>query len=269
MNILVIGSDSRGNAREQAAWTAATGESQDHRSDCLVLVHIPADRKQIFGISIMRDMFVDVPGYGTNKINSSLEVGGIPEVVRTVESLLGTHIDHTAMLDFHGFKLLTDALGGVDVNVTTPFQATFETQHQFVAGVNHLDGQAALEFVRERYAFVDGDFQRVRNQQTLLRAILAKVWGSLQDPATLLGLVQFAAGDLVVDQGYDWLSVATLAYGMRTIDPAAAVFFTLPTAGVGNVGGASVVFPDYGGINEVAVALRDGTLPQYAAAHGY
>lgn len=270
MNILVIGSDSRENGRQQAAWTAATGESQDQRSDCLILVHVPADRHKIYGISIMRDLWVDIPGHGTSKVNASLEVGGIPLVVQTVESLLGTHVDHTVMLDFHGFKNLTDALGGIDVDVTLPFTATFETYHEFVAGVNHLDGQAALEFVRERHAFVDGDYQRVRNQQTFLRAILAKLYNGVTTPAGVLGLVNFAANDLTVDQGYDPASVAILAYGLRYVDPGAAVFFTLPTAGVGtSADGQSIVLPDYGGIGAVGAALRDGTLPEYAAAHGY
>lgn len=270
MNILVIGSDSRANARDQNNQTVTTGQSSDQRSDCLMLIHVPADRHKVYGISIMRDNWVDIPGYGASKINASLEVGGIPLVVRTVETLLGTHIDHTVMLDFEGFKVLTDGLGGIDVNVTLPFTASFDTHHTFVAGVNHLDGEAALEFVRERYSFVDGDYQRVRDQQTFLRALLAKLSGGVQTPAGVLGLVQFAANYLTVDQGYDPAAVAILAYGLRTVDPKASVFFTMPTAGTGtSPDGQSIVLPDYAGIGEVAAALRDDTLPEYVAAHGY
>jgi LCP family protein required for cell wall assembly len=266
MNILLIGSDSRGNAREQAAQTAATGASSDHRADSLMLVHVPADRRTFYVISLMRDLWVDIPGYGASKINASLEVGGIDMATRTVESLLGVRVNHTVMLDFHGFKLLTDGLGGIDVNVTLPFQSTFETQHVFTAGVNHLDGQAALEFVRERYAFVDGDYQRVRNQQTLLRAVLAKLTsgGTLNDVNAVRALVNFAAQSLTVDQGFDPVSVATLAYALRNIDPNAAGFVTLPTAGVGTIGGASVVLPDYGGINALAAALQEGRIAEFA-----
>ncbi|WP_332602681.1 LCP family protein [Arthrobacter sp. S2(2024)] len=270
MNILVIGSDSRENAKEENNQTITTGQASDQRSDCLMLIHVPADRHKVYGISIMRDNWVDIPGYGASKVNSALGLGGTPLVVRTVESLLGAHVDHTVMLDFHGFKLLTDALGGIDVNVTLPFTSTIETQHQFVAGINHLDGQAALEFVRERHAFVDGDYQRVRDQQTFLRALLVKLSGGVQNPAGVLGLVQFAANDLTVDDGFDPMSVAILAYGLRTVDPTASVFFTLPTAGTGtSPDGQSIVLPDYAGIGEVAAALRDDTLPQYVAAHGY
>lgn len=271
MNVLVIGSDSRGNGREQAAHTLATGESSDQRADALMLVHVPADRRSVHVISIMRDLWVNIPGYGAAKINTGLEVGGEPMVVQTVGSLLGISIDHTVMLDFHGFKSLTDGLGGIDVNVTLPFQSTHDTQHVFTPGVNHLDGQGALEFVRERYAFVDGDYQRVRNQQTFLRAILARLTagGALNDFNAVRSVVAFAGPYLTVNRGFDPASVAVLAYAVRGIDPNAGMFFTLPTAGVGFVpGGASVVFPDYAGINAVGAALREGRIAEYAAAAG-
>jgi LCP family protein required for cell wall assembly len=268
MNILVIGSDSRANARKQAATTKAKGEYQDHRADTLMLVHVPADRRSVHVVSIMRDLYVDIPGYGASKINDSLSVGGIPLAAKTVAALMGTRIDHTVMLDFNGFRALTDELGGIKVNVTVPFQSTHDTKHVFTRGINHLNGQAALEFVRERYAFVDGDFQRVRNQQTFLRAILARLTsgGVLQDVTSVRALVKFAGKYLTVDQGFDPVSVAVLAYAMRGIDPKRIVSLTLPTAGVGTApGGASVVFPDYDGIAQMAAAMRASRLPQYAA----
>jgi LCP family protein required for cell wall assembly len=270
MNVLIIGSDSRGNAREEAAHTLATGESSDHRSDVLMLVHVPADRRTVQVVSIMRDLWVDIPGYGASKINAGLQVGGIPMTVQTVESLMGTHIDHTLMLDFNGFRALTDSLGGIDVDVPLPFQASFDTHHVFTQGLNHLDGEAALEFVRERYSFVDGDYQRVRNQQTFLRALLARLTsgGALNDPNVVRSLVGLSGPWLTVDQGFDAMSVAILAYSLRGLDFNACTFVTLPTAGVGTVAGASVVFPDYGGIAGVAAALREGRLADYAAANG-
>ena len=266
MNILVIGSDSRDNARDQAAHTAATGESQDHRSDVLMVVHVPADRRTLYVISIMRDLWVEIPGYGGSKVNAALEIGGIDLTAQTVESLLGIHVDHTLMLDFNGFRALTDGLGGIDVNVPFPFQSTHDTGHVFSGGVNHLDGQAALEFSRERYAFADGDFQRVQNQRIMLRAILAKLTagGALNDVNAVRSLAGFAACCLTVDKGFDPVQVAILAYSLRNLDVNAIGTMTLPTAGTGFAAGQSVVFPDYGGINAVGAALRDGTIGQYA-----
>lgn len=266
MNVLVIGSDSRANAREQEAHTAATGESQDHRSDVLMVVHVPADRHNLYIISIMRDLWVEIPGYGGSKVNAALEIGGIDLTARTVESLLGIHVDHTLMLDFNGFRGLTDGLGGIDVNVPFPFQSTHDTGHVFSGGVNHLDGQAALEFSRERYAFSDGDYQRVQNQRIMLRAILAKLTagGALNDVNAVRSLVGFAACCLTVDRGFDPVQVAILAYSLRNLDVNAIGTMTLPTAGTGFAAGQSVVFPDYGGINAVGAALRDGSIGQYA-----
>ncbi|PTT62647.1 LCP family protein, partial [Arthrobacter sp. HMWF013] len=259
-------SDSRANARDQEAHTTATGEAQDQRADVLMVVHVPADRRTLYVVSIMRDTWVEIPDYGGSKINSALQIGGIHMVTRTVQSLLGIRVDHTLMLDFNGFKGLTDGLGGIDVNVPFPFQSTHDTGHVFSAGVNHLDGQAALEFSRERYAFADGDYQRVQNQRIMLRAILAKLTagGALNDVNAVRSLAGFAACCLTVDRGFDPVQVAMLAYSLRNLDVNAIGTMTLPTAGPGFVAGQSVLFPDYGGVNAVGAALRDGTIGQYA-----
>lgn len=266
MNVLLIGSDSRASARDQEAHTAATGEPQDQRADVLMVVHVPADRRTLYVVSIMRDMWVEIPGYGGAKVNTALQIGGIDMTARTVESLLGIRLDHTLMLDFNGLKALTDGLGGIDVNVPFPFQSTHDTGHVFSAGVNHLDGQAALEFSRERYAFADGDYHRVQNQRILLRAILAKLTagGALNDVNAVRSLAGFAACCLTVNRGFDPVQVAILAYSLRNLDVNAIGTMTLPTAGAGFAAGQSVIFPDYGGIAAVGAALRDGTIGQYA-----
>jgi len=266
MNVLVIGSDMRGIAKDAAAHTAATGEPMDHRADTLMVVHVPADRKTLYIVSINRDTWVDIPGFGGAKINAGLQYGGIDMQAAAVQSLLGITIDHTLMLDFGGLKILTDGLGGIDVNVPVPFQSTHDTGHVFGPGINHLDGQAALEFSRERYAFSDGDFQRVRNQQILLKAILARLTagGALNDVTAVRSLVEFASCCLTVNKGFDPIQAAILAYSLRNLDPNAIGTMTLPTAGSGFVAGQSVLFPDYGGIAAVGAALREGRIGEFA-----
>jgi LCP family protein required for cell wall assembly len=266
MNVLVIGSDMRGIAKDAAAHTAATGQPMDHRSDTLMLVHVPADRRTLYIVSINRDTWVDIPGFGGAKINAGLQYGGIDMTTQTVQQLLGITIDHTLMLDFGGLKVLVDGLGGIDVNVPIPFQSTHDTGHVFGPGVNHLDGQAALEFSRERYAFSDGDFQRVRNQQILLKAILARLTGGggLNDVNAVRGLVNFASCCLTVDKGFDPVQAAILAYSLRNLDAGAIGTMTLPTAGSGFIAGQSVLFPDYGAINAVGAALREGRIGDFA-----
>ena len=82
----------------------------------------------------MRDLWVDIPGYGAAKVNAGLELGGVPLMTQTVEALLGQHIDHTVMLDFQGFAAMTDALGGVDVDIKQAFQGTIDDYVYFPAG---------------------------------------------------------------------------------------------------------------------------------------
>lgn len=271
MNILLIGSDIRGNAREAEAQRQATGQRPDHRSDVLMLVHIPADRQRIYGISFMRDLWVNIPGYGGSKINSALEVGGVPLVTQTVGALLNAPIDHTVMVDFEGFKRLTDTLGGIEVDVKVPFTSTHDSRRPFPAGINHLDGFGALEFVRERYAFSDGDYQRVRNQQTFLRSVLAKLVknGTAADPNAARNLIGAVAPYLIVDSGFDAGKMAWLAYSLRGLPPENAIFFTLPTAGTGfSSTGQSIVLQNPGATAAVGAALREGRIGEYVEANG-
>ena len=271
LNILVMGSDIRGNARDAVAGQEAGGGVADQRADMIMLLHVQTDHRRVFGISIMRDSWVTIPGHGPSKINASLSWGGPPLVVETVASLLSVRIDHYAMLDFEGFKAITDALGGVDVDVPVPFTATFDTHHTFSPSINRLDGQAALEFVRERYAFPDGDYQRVRDQQAFIRGLSAQLvtTGRVGSPAEAAAAVGLASPYVIGDPGLDAAGLATLGYGLRGLDPASSTFFTLPTAGTGlSDDGQSIVVPDYPGIAAVAEALRSDTLGQYAVAHG-
>ncbi len=266
LNILLIGSDSRVN--ERAA--AAGGTTSDQRGDALVLIHLPADRKNVYGISIMRDLWVDIPGHGAAKVNAALELGGVPLMTRTVEVLLGAHIDHTVMLDFQGFAAMTDALGGVDVNIKQPFTATADDKVHFPAGVNHLNGLQALAFVRERHAFADGDYQRVRNQQTFLKAMMAKMAseGGLADRGTVRKLIKTVLPHVTLDASFTLKSLENLAFSLRNTPPGRGVFFTLPTAGTGTSrDGQSIVLKDPAATAAVSAALRSGTLAGYVAAN--
>jgi LCP family protein required for cell wall assembly len=271
LNILLIGSDIRGSARDALARQAASGGTADQRADMMMLLHVQADHRRVFGISIMRDTWVTIPGHGESKINASLALGGPSLATATVGSILSVHIDHWALLDFDGFTAITDALGGVDVDVPVAFTATFGTHHAFTRGVNHLDGRAALEFVRERYAFPDGDYQRVRDQQAFVRSVIAELLaqGRVGNPAGVLALIGLAGPHLVTDPGLGADGLAVLAFGLRHVDPSSDVFFTLPTSGTGtSPDGQSIVIADRAGMAAVAAALATDSLGQYAALHG-
>ncbi len=266
LNILLVGSDSRVNARQ----VAAVGARSDQRADALVFVHLPADRQSIYGISIMRDLWVDIPGHYAAKINAGLELGGLPLMTRTVEALFGQHIDHTVMLDFEGFAAMTDALGGVDVGVSRPFTSTVDTPYYFPPGVNRLNGAQALAFVRERHAFADGDYQRVRTQQTFLKAVMAKMAaeGRLADRSTVRQLIGTVLPHVTLDASFTMESLENLGYSLRSAVGGQGVFFTLPTAGTGTSrDGQSIVLQDPAATAAVSAALAGQRLGEYVAAN--
>jgi LCP family protein required for cell wall assembly len=266
LNFLVMGSDSRGATPGQAT----AGSGSDQRADTLMLVHIPADRSKIYSISLMRDLWVGIPNRGQAKINAALAFGGVPLMVQTVESMFNQRIDHIVMIDFEGFKGLTDALGGVRVNVPTPF-VSYHDRFSFAAGPQTMDGKHALEFVRERYAFADGDYTRVRNQQAFVRALLTKNLSSdtLLNPLKVHDVVSSMAPYVSVDGGLNAASLAALAVELKNVRAGDMVMFTLPTRGTGtSADGQSIVLTDPAAIRAIAAAMATDTLGDYVAANG-
>ena len=245
-NILLLGSDTRASVDSI--------DSVDGRSDTMMLVNITADRGHVTVMSIMRDSWVDIPGHGEAKINAAMPWGGVPLAVQTVESIVGVRIDHVVIVDFAGFGLIADALGGVDVTNTVDFEVA--GQH-FAPGIVHLNGSNALNFVRERYSFADSDYQRVRNQQAFLQGVMAKLMSStVLDIAKAQKLISAASPYLSVDQGFDSAYVATLAYQLREIDIAEIRFFTAPTLGTAtSEDGQSIVVLDQGRLESIRQAL--------------
>ncbi|MCP2032160.1 LCP family protein required for cell wall assembly [Okibacterium sp. HSC-33S16] len=258
-NILLLGSDTRGKVD---SLDDAAGE----RSDTMMVAHIPASRDHIYIMSIMRDSWVEIPGRGEHKINAALAFGGVPLVVQTVESLISARIDRVAIVDFEGFKGVTDALGGVDVDNPVAFDSSHMPGKTFETGVHTLDGKEALAFVRERYAFFDGDFQRARNQQAYLKAVLGQVLSAdtLLDPAKISGLVSAISPYLTVDDGFTPMYVAGLGVELRNLRSADLTFFTAPTAGTGtSPDGQSIVNLDPTRMPLVQEAFRTDTLDTY------
>ncbi|WP_166784519.1 MULTISPECIES: LCP family protein [Cryobacterium] len=256
-NILLLGSDTRG------ANDGSIADLTGQRSDTIMVVHVPADRENIFVMSVMRDSWLEIPGRGKAKINAAMSYGGVPLAVQTVEGLLGARIDHVAIVDFTGFKGITDALGGVDIDNPIGFDSSHLKGRYFAEGTHLLNGTEALAFVRERYAFSDGDFQRARNQQAFIKAVLGKslTAETLTNPAKISGLVGAIAPYLAVDDGLDSAYVAGLAVELRDVRVGDVTFFTLPTTGTGtSPDGQSIVVIDQDKLKAVQKGFQTGTL---------
>ncbi|WP_307843219.1 LCP family protein [Arthrobacter sp. MSA 4-2] len=257
LNVLLLGSDAR------AAADSPGEAGSDSRSDTMMLMHIPVDREEIFVMSILRDTWTEIPGHGENKINAAISLGGIPLVVQTVENLFDAPVDHVAIIDFEGFKGLTDALGGVEVNNPAAFQSSGADGEFFAQGLIRLQGESALKFVRERYAFSDGDYQRVRNQQVFVKAVLGEVLSAdtLTDPGKVANVVSKISPYVSIDEDLDAATIGSLAVSLRNVRSGDVHFSTLPTLGTGtSADGQSIVVKDEAGIAQVAEALSKDSL---------
>jgi LCP family protein required for cell wall assembly len=259
-NILVLGSDTRGE--HNTSIQDLTGQ----RSDVIMVVHIPANHEGIWVMSIMRDSWLEIPGHGQAKINAALSWGGVPLAVQTVESLIKTRIDHVAVVDFAGFEAITDALGGVEIDNPVAFASSKLTGHTFAAGKQIVTGEEALAYVRERYAFADGDFTRVRNQQRFFKAMLSTVMSrrTVTNPGTLTNLVESITPWIAVDDGLDFAYLTGLELQLIDLHGSDLTFFNLPTNGTGtSADGQSIVNIATGELPALQQAFQTDTLADY------
>ena len=174
--VLISGVDSR------------DGFAESSRSDVNMLATINPVTKTVLLTSIPRDYYVTTvceedAGCQNGAKDKLTHTGlhGTETTKKTIESLLGIDINYTAKVNFTSVVNLVDALGGIDVDVKPGLAVDhfytndyFGTDYGVTEGINHLNGQAALCYARERYAYQDGDRQRVKNQQEVLMAIVKK-----------------------------------------------------------------------------------------------
>ncbi|GAB3321537.1 hypothetical protein GCM10027451_43140 [Geodermatophilus aquaeductus] len=256
VTFLLVGTDSRGTADE--------GIAEGGRADAIMIARFSGDRQHAQLVSIPRDSWVDVPGYGTTKINAAYAYGGPTLLVRTVEQLTGVRIDHYVAIDFEGIVQVTDDLGGVDVVVA---ETTSNGPYTFPAGVNHLDGDQARWYLGQRYGLEGGDFDRVRRQQQFVEAVFTQLFGSgtLSDPGRLDAALLAVTDAVAVDDTLGNGDLLSLAYSLRDLRPEAVDSFTAPVLGTGTEGTASVVHLDPVTGERMWEYLRNDSLSQNAA----
>ena len=258
INILLLGSDARADDVDYAA------DERGNRSDTIMVMHINGDRSGAQVMSIPRDMWVPVEGHGNAKINAAMSFGGLSLATQTISEFIDAPIHHVAILDFQGFQALTDRVGGVDVESEQAFSSRGST---FVKGTNHMNGKDALNFVRERYSFADGDLQRARNQQAYLRGLVDAIVSAdtLSNPSKVAGMVRDFAPYMTVDDKLTSSRIAGLGYEMRDVRPGEIQFFSAPIAGAATSSdGQAILNVDTDAQKRIQEAFNDDTVDEYA-----
>ncbi|MEU4386443.1 LCP family protein [Promicromonospora sp. NPDC023805] len=250
MNIVIMGSDSRGGDNRDLAG----GEDAGARSDTTVVMHISGDRSRIEMISIPRDSTVDVPScttedgtttpelFGT-KFNAAFSQGvqaggtvadGALCTVKTVEKLTGVFMDGFIVVDFAGFSSMVDAVGGVEVCVEEPIYSEDANHLSLDAGAHTLKGVKALDYARARKGdgLGDGtDLGRIGRQQEVMASLSRKVLSQevLTNPAKSLNFLKAVTQSLTMNEELASIDgLAGLAYSMRNVRPDTITFMTVP-----------------------------------------
>lgn len=240
LNILVIGSDTReGLGTDEYGTETAEGGA---RSDTNLLVHISADRESAYVVSIPRDSMTKAPtdcddpsstvsNGEVRQWNANYHEGGAACVVKTLEGLTGIYIDHTAVIDFNGFRSMVDGLGGVDVCLPEEIEDE-DAQLSLPAGKQRLDGKDALGFVRTRKTLGDGsDLQRIERQQTFMSSMAQEATRTslLVRPDKLYAFLDAATSSVTADEDLGPTKMLSIARSVKDLDMDELVFVTVPT----------------------------------------
>ncbi|HET6623878.1 MAG TPA: LCP family protein [Gaiellaceae bacterium] len=255
--ILVIGTDGG----------KAPGRGDAKRSDSLLLLRTDPGTHRLAYLSIPRDLRVEIPGYGTSKINAANQFGGPALTIRTVRQLTGLPVHHVVVVDFDGFRELIDALGGIEVNVPRPILSNrFDCPYKparcrewegwrFAKGRQHMDGRRALVYSRIRTNRLDPsetDIARGGRQQAVAEA----VGDEIASLGTFLRL-PFAGDSLAAPLATDlsaW-ELAQLGWVRFRADSSKSLHCRLGGEPA-TIGGESVIIGTEGNVDAISMFLR-------------
>lgn len=228
---LLVGSDSRAGLSRAERRELTTGDDGGGRgrTDTIMLLHTGAGPATL--VSIPRDSMVQVPGYGTTKINAAYAYGGAELLTRTMEQNTGVHVDDYVEIGFGGLVKVVDAVGGVEICPTKRLKDK-DSGLDVKAGCQEADGRTALAYARNRHSFADQDIQRVQNQREVIRGIAQKVaspW-TILNPLRYWGVNTGAASAVQVGEGTNPYDLVKFALGLRSAMGDGGLSCTVPLA---------------------------------------
>jgi LCP family protein required for cell wall assembly len=229
LNFLLLGSDMRAGEPDEG-----------QRSDTIIVMQVNAERTGAYLISIPRDLLVDIPEfpltgfYGSHqKINAAFQFGGgggggVQLLSATLADLVGIKFDGAAVLDFGGFAKVVDLLGGVRMCVDTEV-TSIHTGRTFPLGCQTFNGDEALDYSRQRYGLENGDYDRQRHDQQLIKAVFSTALngGITRNPVKVDQFIRALGSSLTMDTGGASLTDVMLA--LRGLRPEALVGVAVPS----------------------------------------
>jgi LCP family protein required for cell wall assembly len=265
LNYLLIGSDQRPRNPD-------AGE----RADTIMIAHVPEGLDRAYLISVPRDLLVQIPphppsGYegGEDKINSAFQFGrggqgGTQLVSATLTRMTGIRFDGAAIINFGGFRKVIDLVGGVEVCLDREVRS-IHTGNVYPAGCQEMNGAEALDFARQRYGLPEGDFDRQRHQQQLLRALLDRISNTklLADPLKADQILREVGSALTLDT--NGVPTEDLVVGLRDLRPDALSGIRLPSHSE-TINANSYTLLD-GAAVDLFRAVRDADVESWAKAN--
>ncbi|MFN5605541.1 MAG: LCP family protein [Actinomycetes bacterium] len=221
VNYLLVGSDTREGVDPNSPDYGGIGNTNDaggQRSDTLMILHVDNERGTASIMSIPRDLWVDIPGYGKDRINTAYQYGA-DVLVTTVQQSLGVPLGHYIEVDFNSFKSIVSALGGVDLCFEFPTRDVHVGLNVPEPGCYTLDPIQSLAYARSRFYetfqngewVVDGraDLGRIARQQAFMQAAINKaIEQTTANPLRTSELVNAAVASLRVDPGTNLVQTA-------------------------------------------------------------
>ena len=260
--ILVVGTDSRENIGDLEG---RFGNFGGNRTDVIMLARIDPDTG-IHLLSIPRDLYVDLPGYERNRINTAIAFGGPDLLIQAVQLELGIDINHYVEIDFAGFANIVDSLGGVTFDFDHPARDS-KSGLDVDAGRVKLDGPQALAYARSRQyqELRDGQWQtvggsdigRTKRQQQLMLALFDEAT-SRSNPLDLQSFASTVADQITVDSGLSLGRLIELGRVVLDLESKSIETATLPVIDA-RIDGRAVVVPIEGRAEEVLRAFEAGT----------
>jgi LCP family protein required for cell wall assembly len=253
VTILLLGADTRPSERGGAR----------PRTDSIMLLMVDPKEKVGGVVSIPRDLYVDIPGYGLNRINTAYPLGGGDLTADTIEYNLGIHVNYYVLVEFDAFVTFIDEIDGIDIYVPREIYDTNYPDMYYgydpfyiAAGQQHLDGETALKYARTRYT--DSDFNRAQRQQDILFAIRDRVISFSMLPTLVEKspvLYQTMSDSITANMTLEeMVSLALLAEDISRDDIRSGVINADYVSPYTTSAGASVLIPD---TNKISTLLSE------------